>query len=48
LQMYLYKVSNGLVGPTDCDTSHAYVTKDNVEQYLGKTRFEGSTNAEPA
>jgi hypothetical protein len=23
------------------------VTKDNVEHYLGKTRFEGSTNAEP-
>jgi simple sugar transport system substrate-binding protein len=48
LQMYLYKVSNGLVGPTDSDTSHAFVTKDNVEQYQGKTRFEGSTNAEPA
>ena len=47
LQMYLYKVSNGLVGPTDCDTSHAYVTKDNIDHYLGKSRFEGSTNAEP-
>jgi simple sugar transport system substrate-binding protein len=47
LQMYLYKVSNGLVGPTDCDTSHAFVTKDNVDHYLGKSRFEGSTNAEP-
>jgi simple sugar transport system substrate-binding protein len=48
LQMYLYKVSNGLVGPTDCDTSHAYVTKDNIDHYLGKSRFEGSTNAEPS
>ena len=48
LQMYLYKVSSGLVGPTDSDTSHAYVTKDNVDHYLGKSRFEGSTNAEPA
>jgi simple sugar transport system substrate-binding protein len=46
-QMYLYKVSGGLVGPTDSDTSHAYVTKDNVGLYLGKSRFGGSTTAEP-
>jgi simple sugar transport system substrate-binding protein len=46
-QMYLYKVSGGLVGPADSDTSHAYVTKDNVGLYLGKSRFGGSTSAEP-
>jgi simple sugar transport system substrate-binding protein len=46
-QMFLYKVSGGLVGPADSDTSHAYVTKDNVEQYLGKSRFGGSTSDEP-
>jgi simple sugar transport system substrate-binding protein len=46
-QMYLYKVSGGLVGPTDSDTSHAYVTKDNVALYLGKSRFGGSATAEP-
>jgi simple sugar transport system substrate-binding protein len=46
-QMYLYKVSGGLVGPTDSDTSHAYVTKDNVELYLGKSRFGGSASTEP-
>ncbi|HTW26477.1 MAG TPA: sugar ABC transporter substrate-binding protein [Acetobacteraceae bacterium] len=47
-QMYLYKLSNGLVGPADSDTSHAYVTKDNVDAYLAKTRFEGSSSNEPA
>jgi simple sugar transport system substrate-binding protein len=47
-QMYLYKVSGGLVGPADSDTSHAYVTKDNVDQYLGKSRFGGSASDEPS
>jgi hypothetical protein len=23
------------------------VTKDNIDHYLGKSRFEGSTNSEP-
>jgi simple sugar transport system substrate-binding protein len=46
-QMYLYKISGGLVGPADSDTSHAYVTKDNVGLYLGKSRFGGSTSDEP-
>jgi simple sugar transport system substrate-binding protein len=46
-QMYLYKLSGGLVGPSDSDTSHAYVTKDNVQAYLGKSRFEGSNSSEP-
>jgi simple sugar transport system substrate-binding protein len=47
LQLYLYKVSNGLVGPANCDTSQAYVTKDNVDAYLGQSRFEGSSSTEP-
>jgi simple sugar transport system substrate-binding protein len=46
-QMYLYKLSGGLAGPADSDTSHAYVTKDNVGLYLGKSRFGGSTSDEP-
>jgi simple sugar transport system substrate-binding protein len=46
-QMYMYKLSGGLVGPSDSDTSHAYVTKDNVALYLGKSRFGGSSSAEP-
>src|SRR6201998_2817779 len=47
LRMHLDKVSTGLGEPTGCDTSHAYVTKDNIDHYLGKSRFEGSTNAKP-
>lgn len=46
-QMYLYKLSGGLVGPANSDTSQAYVTKDNVDAYVGKTRFEGSADIEP-
>jgi len=45
--MMLYKLSGGLVGPANSDTSQAYVTKDNVEAYLGQTRFEGRTSTEP-
>jgi simple sugar transport system substrate-binding protein len=47
LQMYLYKLSRGAVAPADTNTSLAYVTKENVGLYLGKSRFEGSTSAEP-
>ena len=39
-QMYLWHLSGGLLGPADTDTSHAYVTKDNIDLYLGKSRFE--------
>jgi simple sugar transport system substrate-binding protein len=46
-QLYLYKLSNGLIGPADTNTSEAYVTIDNVEHYLSKSRFEGSIRAEP-
>jgi simple sugar transport system substrate-binding protein len=46
-QFYLYKLSGGAVAPADTNTSLAYVTKDNVGLYLGKSRFEGSTDAEP-
>jgi simple sugar transport system substrate-binding protein len=46
-QLNLYRLSNGLVGPADTDTSHAYVTKENVAFYLAKSRFEGKTPAEP-
>ena len=47
-QMVMYKLSNGLVGPADTDTSQAYVTKDNVDFYLSKSRFEGSMRSEPS
>lgn len=47
LQFYLYKLSGGAVAPADTNTSLAYVTKENVALYLGKSRFEGSTSTEP-
>ena len=46
-QMYLYNLSGGLLGPADTHTSRAYVTKDNIDLYLGKSRFVGTTSAEP-
>ena len=46
-QMYLWHLSGGLLGPADTDTSHAYVNKDNVGLYLGKSRFVGKSTAEP-
>jgi len=46
-QMYLHKVSGGLVGPANSDTSQSYVTKDNVDAYVGQSRFEGRNSAEP-
>jgi simple sugar transport system substrate-binding protein len=46
-QMYLYKLSGGLVGPANSDTSQAYVTKENVDGYVGQNRFEGRASAEP-
>jgi simple sugar transport system substrate-binding protein len=48
LQLYLYKLSGGAVSPANTDTSLAYVTKDNVDIYLSPSRFEGSTEDEPA
>jgi len=44
----MYKLSKGLVGPADTNTSKAYVTSANVDYYLSKSRFEGSTRSEPA
>ena len=46
-QMYLWHLSGGLLGPADTDTSRAYVTKDNIDLYLGKSRFIGTSTAEP-
>ena len=47
-QMYLYKLSNGLVGPANSNTSQAYVTRENVDAYVGPTRFEGRSDIEPS
>lgn len=44
VQLYMYKLSGGLVVPTDANTSLKFVTQDNVDPYLQtKTRFQGST-----
>jgi simple sugar transport system substrate-binding protein len=45
--MYLWHLSGGLLGPADTDTSRAYVTKDNIDLYLGKSRFIGTSATEP-
>jgi simple sugar transport system substrate-binding protein len=44
LQLWFYKLSGGLVAPSDTNTGLLFVTKDNVDPYLTtQTRFEGST-----
>jgi simple sugar transport system substrate-binding protein len=44
LYLYMYKLSGGLVFPSETNTGLLFVTQDNVEPYLQtKTRFEGSS-----
>jgi simple sugar transport system substrate-binding protein len=44
LYLYMYKLSGGLVFPSETNTGLLFVTKDNVDPYLqSKTRFEGSS-----
>src|SRR6266545_3537132 len=44
LYLYLYKLSGGLLFPSETNTGLLFVTKDNVKPYLDtKTRFEGSS-----
>jgi simple sugar transport system substrate-binding protein len=47
LQLFLYKLSGGLVVPSDTDTGLLFVTKSNVKPYQStKSRYEGTTSAE--
>jgi simple sugar transport system substrate-binding protein len=47
LQLFLYKLSGGLVAPSDTNTGLLFVTKANVKPYLTtKTRYEGSSSAQ--
>ena len=47
VQLFLYKLSGGLMQPAATDTGLLFVTKDNVGPYLTtQSRFEGSTNAQ--
>jgi simple sugar transport system substrate-binding protein len=44
VQLFLYKLSGGLMAPSDTNTGLLFVTKDNVKPYLTtKTRYEGSS-----
>jgi len=46
VQLYLYKVSNGLTGPADVDTGLKLITKQNVTPYVKTvSRFEGSSSS---
>jgi len=45
IQLFLYKLSGGLMFPSDTNTSLLFVTKSNVKLYLTtKTRYEGSSS----
>jgi simple sugar transport system substrate-binding protein len=45
IQLFLYKLSGGLVAPSDTNTGLLFVTKANVKPYLTtKTRYEGSSS----
>jgi simple sugar transport system substrate-binding protein len=46
MEMFVWKVSGGLVGPADINTGLKFVTKDAVGPYMStKTRYEGSAAA---
>ena len=47
VQLFLYKLSGGLMQPSNTDTGLLFVTKSNVGPYLNtQTRFEGSSSAQ--
>jgi simple sugar transport system substrate-binding protein len=47
VQLFLYKLSGGLMQPAETDTGLLFVTKDVVKPYLTtQTRFEGRSNKE--
>jgi simple sugar transport system substrate-binding protein len=46
VQLFLQRLSGGLVAPSDTNTGLLFVTKDNVKPYLTtKTRYHGSSSA---
>lgn len=47
IQLFLYKLSGGLMAPSNTNTGLLFVTKSNVRPYLNtQTRFEGSSSAQ--
>jgi len=46
IQLFLYKLSGGLMAPSNTNTGLLFFTKDNVDPYLQtKSRYEGSSDA---
>jgi simple sugar transport system substrate-binding protein len=43
LQLFLYKVSNSQTGTFEANTGLKFVTKETVEPYVAKSRYEGTT-----
>lgn len=44
IQLFLYKISNGLTGPSETNTGLLFVEQDDAAQYLEtESRFEGDT-----
>jgi simple sugar transport system substrate-binding protein len=44
IQLFVYKMSGGLIQPSNTNTGLLFVTKDNVDPYLSTTsRYEGSS-----
>ncbi len=47
IQLFLFKLSGGLMFPSNTNTGLLFVTKSNVKPYLNtQTRFEGSSSAQ--
>ena len=43
VELFFYKVSNTQTGPFEANTGLKFVTKETVEPYKAKSRFEGTT-----
>jgi simple sugar transport system substrate-binding protein len=47
MQLFHYKLSGGLVAPSNTNTGLLFITKDNVDPFVAtKTRFEGTDKAQ--
>jgi simple sugar transport system substrate-binding protein len=44
MQLFLYNVSGGLMKPTNTDTGLGIVVQSNVDPYLAKNRFSGTSS----
>jgi simple sugar transport system substrate-binding protein len=43
IQLFFYKASNTQTGPFEANTGLKFVTKQTVEPYVAKSRYEGTT-----